>query len=138
MDPVSQGLMRTLSPRDFKKLMVKNIAAKHLDVSTPAGVFEIMDYVIKAAACPDTDGVQGTTMLRVSEPPSKNPPEHFWSESRYNYGMRTNQGKVRTNRKTNPWPEMVDAPGPNDNLRTLVQPTPPRQPTMYWHIEILS
>ena len=106
--------------------MVKNLAAKHLDVSTPAGVFEIMYYVIKAAACPDTAGAQGTIMLRVYEPPSKNPPEHSWSESRDNHGMRMYKGKVRTNRKTPPWTEMADAPGPNDTLRTLVQPPPPQ------------
>ena len=74
-------------------------------------------------------------MLRVSEPLSKNPPEHSWSESRDNYDMRMNQGKVRTNINTPPWPEMVDAPGLNDYLRTLVQPPPPRQPPLYWHIE---
>ena len=95
-----------------------------------------MYYVIKAAACPDTAGAQGTIMLRVYEPPSKNPPEHSWSESRDNHGMRMYKGKVRTNRKTPPWTEMEYAPGPNDTLRTLVQP-PPRQPPIYWHIEIL-
>ena len=47
MEPVYQGMMINLSPRDFKRLMVKNIAAKHLDVSTPEGIFNIMYYVIK-------------------------------------------------------------------------------------------
>ena len=77
-------------------------------------------------------------MLRVSELPSKNPPEHSWSEGRDNYGMRMNQGKVRTNRETPPWPEVADALGPNDNIRKLVQPPPQIQPPIYWHIEILS
>ena len=86
-----------------------------------------MDYVIKEAACPETAGAQGTIMLRVFEPPPKNPPEHSWSESRDNYGMRTNQENVRTNRNTPPWPEMADSPGPNDNLRKLVQPPTPPQ-----------
>ena len=81
-----------------------------------------MDYVIKVEACTgtETDGSQGTRVLRVSQPPSKNPPEHSWSESRDNYGMRMNQGNLLTNRETPPWPEVADTPGPNDNLRTLV------------------
>ena len=81
---------------------MKNIAAKHLDVSTPEGIFNIMYYVIKVEACNETYGSQGTRVLRVSEPPSKNPPEHSWSESRDNYSMRMNQGKVRNNRETPP------------------------------------
>ena len=96
-----------------------------------------MDYLIKVEACTEIDGSQSTRLLRVSEPLSKNPPEHSWLESRNNYGMITNQGKVRTNRETPPCPEVADYPGPNNNLRTIVQPTPPRQPPMYWHIEIL-
>ena len=51
--------------------MVKNLTAKHFDVSTSAEIFDILDYVINSAACPDTYGVQGTTMLRVSEPPPR-------------------------------------------------------------------
>ena len=112
-------------------------AEKHLDVSTPEGIFETMDYVIKAAACPDTAGAKGTIMVWVSETPSKNPPEHSLSESRDNYGMITKQVKVRINRTTPPWPEMTHAPIPNDTLRTLVHPPPPRQPPRYWHIENL-
>ena len=117
---------------------MKNLASKHLDVSTPEGFFEIMYYLIKAAACPDTSGAQGTRILRVYEPPSKNPPEHSWSESRDNNGMRRYQGKVHTNRKTPPWTEMAYDPGPNYTIRTLVEPPlPPRKPPIYWHIEIL-
>ena len=138
MDPVSQGLMRTLFLRDFRIFMVKNLAEKHLNVSTPAGNFEPMDYLIKSASCPETAGSQGTIMVRISEPPYKNSPEHSWSESRDNYGMRMNQGNLRTNRETPPWPEVADALGPNDNIRKLVQPSPQIQPPIYWHIEILS
>ena len=90
-----------------------------------------MDYLIKAASCPETAGAQGTIMVRISEPPYNNPPEHSWSDSRDNYGMRMNQGKVCTNRNTPPWTGMVDAPYPNDNLMTLVHPTPPQDNHQY-------
>ena len=124
MEPVLRGLMRTLSPQVFKRLTVKVFSSKRLDVSTPKGIFETMDYVIKAEVHPKKSGSQLPRMVRVYEPPSNKSPDHSWSESRDNYGLIMKQVKVRTNIKTPPHPAMVDDPGPNDNLRKLRQPPP--------------
>ena len=121
--------MRALSQQDFKRSKVKNPAA---------GIFETNYSVIKESARPKTDGAQGPRTVRVSEPPSKNPPEISWSESRGHYGLRMKQLTIHTNRKTFPRPEMEYLPGPNDTIRKLVHPPPPRQPPMSWNIETIS
>ena len=69
----------------------KKLASKSLDVSSQALISETKDSAIKESARPDTAGAQGIRIIRISKPPSKNSPEHYWSESSDNYFLRMKQ-----------------------------------------------